>query len=192
MTNGSVILINNRRFTDDRGWFSETYSDAKMAKVGLGIRFVQDNESWSASAGTVRGIHFQAPPHAQAKLVRCSQGRIMDYAIDLRRASPTYGRHVSAELSAENGRQLLIPVGFGHAFITLTPDTRIAYKVSDIYAPQCEGGVRWDDPDIAIPWPETPSSPTLSTKDSDLPGLKDLISPFAYDGSAMELRSIDL
>lgn len=182
----SVVLIKTRRFGDDRGWFCETYAEAKFAALGVADRFVQDNQSYSAQAGTIRGIHFQRPPHAQAKLVRCLRGAIMDYAVDLRRGSPTYGRHVSAELSADNGEQLYVPVGFGHAFVTLTPEAEVAYKVSDIYAPDCDGGVRWDDPDIGIPWPLPASGPVLSDKDRALPLLRDFDSPFAYDGRPLQ------
>lgn len=150
--------------------------------MGVGAHFVQDNESRSVKIGTIRGIHFQRPPHAQAKLVRCIAGRILDYAIDLRAGSPSFGRHVSAELSGDNGDQLYIPEGFGHAFVTLERDTIVAYKVTDLYAPDCDGGVIWDDPDLAIDWPLPAEGPTLSGKDARLPRLKDLATPFAYDG----------
>jgi dTDP-4-dehydrorhamnose 3,5-epimerase len=183
---GPVILIKTRRFGDDRGWFSETYAEAKYAALGVDVRFVQDNQSFSAAVGTLRGIHFQTPPHAQAKLVRCARGSIMDYAVDLRAGSPTYGRHVAAELSAENGDQLYVPVGFGHAFVTLTLDAEVAYKVSDVYAPDCDGGVRWDDPAIGIDWPLPAGGPVLSDKDKALPLLRDFHSPFAYDGRPLE------
>lgn len=180
-----VVLLQPRRFGDDRGWFSETYVEARWRAAGVTDRFVQDNQSFSARAGTVRGIHFQRPPHAQAKLVRCVRGAILDYAVDLRAGSPTFGRHVVAELSAENGRQLYVPVGFGHAFLTLTSDAEVAYKVSDVYAPDCDGGVAWDDPDIGIDWPLPPEGATLSDKDARLPRLRDFDSPFAYDGAPL-------
>lgn len=180
-----VKLIQCRRFGDQRGWFSETYVEARWRAAGVDTRFVQDNQSFSAAAGTLRGIHYQRPPHAQAKLVRAVRGAIMDYAVDLRAGSPTFGRWVSAELSAENGRQLYVPVGFGHAFITLTPDVEVAYKVSDAYAPDCDGGVVWDDPEIGIDWPLPPQGPTLSGKDAGLPRLKDFASPFDYDGQPL-------
>ncbi len=180
--NSLVTLIKTRRFGDDRGWFSETYSEAKMEALGVSNRFVQDNQSYSAFTGTVRGLHFQRPPHAQAKLVRCIRGSIVDYAVDLRRGSPTYGHWVSAVLSAENGDQLYIPVGFGHAFVTLEPDTEVAYKVSDVYAPDCDGGVIWSDPTIAIDWPLPETGAVLSDKDKILPTLADFDSPFEYDG----------
>ena len=176
-----VILIKTRRFSDNRGWFCETFVDRRWREFGADVEFVQDNHSYSASAGTIRGIHFQAPPHAQAKLVRCARGRIMDYAVDLRAGSPTYGKYVSAELSADNGDQLFIPVGFGHAFITLEPDCEVIYKVSDYFAPDCDGGIRWDCPQIGINWPLHGKEPNLSPKDSNLPLLAEFCSPFAYD-----------
>ena len=180
-----VRLIETRRFGDARGWFSETYAEAKYAALGVDERFVQDNQSYSAHAGTIRGIHFQTPPHAQAKLVRCVRGSIVDYAVDLRNGSPTYGQVAFATLSADVGRQLFVPVGFGHAFVTLEADTEVAYKVSDIYAGDCDGGVAWDCPDIGIDWPLPTSGPVLSDKDTALPRLADFDSPFAYDGAPM-------
>jgi dTDP-4-dehydrorhamnose 3,5-epimerase len=185
VTDSPVKLISTKRFGDDRGWFTETYNEVTWAKYGVACRFVQDNHSLSAFTGTIRGIHFQTPPHAQVKLVRCSRGRIIDYAVDLRKGSPTYGQHVSAELTAENGLQLFVPVGFGHAFVTLEPDTEVQYKVSDVYAPQCDGGIRWDCPDIGIDWPLPASGPTLSDKDVKLPTLAGFDSPFVYDGNPL-------
>ncbi|RYD94642.1 MAG: dTDP-4-dehydrorhamnose 3,5-epimerase [Sphingomonadales bacterium] len=182
-----VKLIHTRRFGDDRGWFVETYHRPRLVAQGVTEEFVQDNHSYSNRVGTIRGIHYQAPPHAQAKLVRCSRGRIIDYAVDLRAASPTYGQHVSVELSAENGDQLYIPVGFGHAFVTLEPDTEVIYKVSDVYAPQTDGGIRWDCPTIAIDWSLPPEGPTLSDKDVKLPVLSEWTSPFVYDGEPLRL-----
>jgi dTDP-4-dehydrorhamnose 3,5-epimerase len=182
---GQVRLIETRRFADDRGWFSETYAEAKWAAMGVDVRFVQDNQSSSTFVGTIRGIHFQSPPHAQAKLVRCVRGRIVDYAVDLRKGSPTFGKVAFAELSADNGRQLFVPVGYGHAFVTLEPETEVAYKVSDIYSAECDGGVAWDCPDIGIDWPLPSSGPVLSDKDKALPRLADFDSPFAYDGAPM-------
>ena len=181
----NVLLIETPRFGDDRGWFSETWSRAKFGGRGVDLDFVQDNQSYSAHDGTIRGIHFQRPPHAQAKLVRCVRGRIIDYAVDLRKGSPTYGQVAYAELSAENGRQLFVPVGFGHAFVTLEPDSEVAYKVSDVYAGDCEGGVAWDCPDIGIDWPLPETGPVLSDKDKVLPRLADFDSPFGYDGVPM-------
>ncbi len=181
-----VQLIHTRRFGDDRGWFVETYHRPRLAALGVVEEFVQDNHSYSRPVGTIRGIHFQAPPHAQAKLVRCSRGRIMDYAVDLRAGSPTYGAHVAVELSAENGDQLYVPVGFGHGFVTLEPDTEVIYKVSDVYAPETDGGIRWDCPTIGIDWPLPPGGPVLSAKDTTLPLLADWTSPFVYDGVPLD------
>lgn len=177
-----VKLITTKRFGDDRGWFSETWSKGRYEGLGITCAFVQDNQSRSTFVGTIRGIHFQRPPHAQDKLVRCLRGSVLDYAVDLRRGSPTFGHHVVAELTEENGDQLFIPVGFGHAFVTLTPDAEIAYKCSDGYAPDCDGGVLWSDPQIGIAWPLPASGPTLSDKDKILPTLAEFDSPFAYDG----------
>ncbi len=185
--NNKVTVISVRRFVDERGWFAETFSARRLQASGIDCTFVQDNQSYSVTVGTIRGIHFQAPPHAQAKLVRCIKGSIMDYAVDLRRGSPTYGRSVGVELSAENGKQLFVPIGFGHAFITLEPDVEVAYKVSDFYAPECEGGVSWDDPSIAIDWPLQAGVPVVSAKDGVLPLLSAFDSPFDYDGCPLEL-----
>lgn len=181
-----VKLIKTTRFGDDRGWFEETFVARRWAEAGVNCEFVQDNQSFSASAGTIRGIHFQSPPHAQAKLVRCIRGRIKDYAIDLRSGSPTYGAHVAAELSAENGDQLFIPVGFGHAFVTIEPNTEVAYKVSSYYSPECDGGIRWDCPRIGISWPLPKSGPVVSKKDERLPSLEIFKSPFSFDGHPLE------
>ncbi len=178
-----VTLIEPRRFADERGWFTEVYSERAFAERGITVRFVQDNHSLSVSVGTVRGLHFQTPPHGQAKLVRCIRGRVFDVAVDVRRGSPTLGRWVGAELSADNGRQLYVPIGFAHGFMTLEPNTEITYKVSDVYSPAEDGGVRWDDPAIGIEWPTLPGvTPTLSPKDERLPSLGEFDSPFDYDG----------
>ena len=165
-----VRLVKPKRFNDDRGWFSEIYNQQVFAKLGINAGFVQDNHSFSQATGTIRGLHFQRPPHAQDKLVRCIRGRIYDVAVELRRGSPTYGKYVGAELSAENGLQLYIPMGFAHGFATLEPDCEITYKVSDFYAPETEGGLRWDDPVIAIDWHlPVGIAPLLSAKDAVLP-----------------------
>lgn len=185
-----VRLLTPLRFGDARGWFSETYSEGWAAAHLIDAHFVQDNHSYSAEVGTLRGLHFQTPPRSQAKLVRCVRGSIMDYAVDVRAGSPTWGQWVAAELSAENGRQLFVPVGFAHAFCTLRPDTEVIYKVSDTYAPECDGGVAWDDPTINIKWPLPASGPVLSDKDRNLPRLKDIKSPFAYDG--LPLRPLEV
>ena len=179
-------MIRPRRFSDERGWFTETYSEAAAAGVGITDRFVQDNQSYSAFAGTIRGLHFQRPPYAQAKLVRCVRGSVLDYAVDLRRGSPTFGQHVSAKLTAEGGEQLYIPVGYAHAFVTLEPHVEVAYKVTEVYAPQSDGGILWSCPLIAIDWPLPPTGAVLSDKDRSLPSLADFDSPFAYDGRPLD------
>jgi len=178
----AVILIKSRRFGDDRGWFSETYNRRGFAGQGIQVDFVQDNHSLSRPAGTLRGLHFQTPPHGQAKLVRCIRGRVWDVAVDVRKGSPTYGQWIAAELSAENGDQLYVPVGFLHGFLTLEPDCEVTYKVSDYYAPECDGGIAWDDPDLALPWPLPVAEPVLSGKDGRQPKLAEFDSPFPYDG----------
>ena len=174
-----VVVLTPRRFGDARGWFSETFSARAMAEAGLEADFVQDNHSFSAAQGTVRGLHFQRPPHAQTKLVRCTRGVIRDVAVDIRRGSPTWGKWVAVELSADNGRQLLVPEGFLHGFATLTPDVEVQYKCTDFYAPETEGAVRWDDPDLAIDWGLS-APPQLSAKDAVAPALADLDSPFVW------------
>ena len=179
------ILLKPKRFADERGWFSETYNRREATELGIADEFVQDNHSLSRPAGTLRGLHFQTPPQAQAKLVRCVKGRIKDYAVDIRRGSPTYGRHVAAELTAENGWQLYVPVGFAHGFVTLEADCEVVYKVSAYYAPAHDAGLRWDDPVIGIAWPLPPSGPVLSPKDEALPLLAQFDSPFPYDGEPL-------
>ena len=187
----AVRLISGKRFEDARGWFSEVYHASAFAKRGVDVTFVQDNQSLSRAQGTIRGLHFQLPPHGQAKLVRCLRGAIFDVAVDLRRGSPTYGRWVGAELSAENGRQLFIPVGFAHGFMTLEPDTEVFYKVSEFYAPASDSGLRWDDPAIGVEWPSLPGGPPLlSEKDEKLPVLAAFDSPFSYDGAPLSLIDV--
>lgn len=168
-----VRLLKPRRFGDSRGWFAETWS-----RRSLDVAFCQDNMSRSAEVGTVRGLHFQKPPHAQAKLVMVLKGRILDVAVDIRRASPTFGQHVAVELSAAAGNQLLIPRGFAHGFCTLEPGTQVMYKVDDFYAPETDAGIFWADPDLAINWPVRVDQAHLSPKDLGLPRLKDIESPF--------------
>lgn len=176
-------LIAPKRYADDRGWFVETYNEAAFAQLGVTGPFVQDNHSLSRAAFTLRGLHFQRPPHAQVKLVRCIRGRIFDVAVDLRAQSPTFGRWIGVELSAEAGNQLYIPSGFAHGFVTLEPDCEVVYKCSDFYAPAYDAGIRWDDPEIGIDWPIPAGvDPQLSPKDRNLPRLRDLTSPFPYDG----------
>ncbi len=181
MKQAPIQLIRPRRFGDTRGWFTETYNRDTFAAFGIDCTFVQDNHSLSAPAFTLRGLHFQTPPRAQDKLVRCIRGRIFDVAVDVRAGSPTYGQWVGAELSAENGHQLFIPVGFAHGFVTLEPDCEVTYKCSDTYAPAHDGGIRWDS--VGIDWPiPAGTTPELSDKDKVQPTLAACDSPFAYDG----------
>ena len=177
-----VILITPRRFGDHRGFFEETYNVNSFTDAGIDTVFVQDNHSLSGAVGTIRGLHFQAPPRAQAKLVRCGRGRFFDVAVDIRKGSPTFGDWVGAELSFENGRMLLVPAGFAHGFMTLEPETEIIYKCSDTYAPETEGAIRWDDPDIGINWPQDVAEPLLSEKDKAAPCLRDIETPFEIEG----------
>jgi dTDP-4-dehydrorhamnose 3,5-epimerase len=167
-------LISPRRFGDHRGFFLETYSARDFAALGIDDVFVQDNHSRSAAAGTVRGLHYQLPPVPQAKLLRVLRGAILDVAVDIRRGSPGYGRHVAVELSAENGHIFYVPVGFAHGFCTLTPDVEVAYKVTDFYAPKEERAVLWNDPDLGIAWPVASDAALLSDKDRAAPRLRDL------------------
>jgi dTDP-4-dehydrorhamnose 3,5-epimerase len=169
-----VMMVTSRRFGDARGFFCETWSARDLAACGLETEFVQDNYSTSAQVGTIRGLHFQSMPEPQAKLVRVLRGRVLDVAVDIRRASPTFGQHVAVELSAEAGNQLFVPVGFAHGFCTLEPDCEVAYKVTGYYAPACDKGLAWDDPEIGIDWPLPPGGPTLSDKDTHQPRLADL------------------
>ena len=179
MLAASLIHIQPERHGDHRGFFAETYSRRKYSELGIEDEFVQDNHSLSREVGTLRGLHFQSPPHAQAKVVRCGRGAIFDVAVDIRRGSPTYGEWEGYELTAENGDQLYIPVGFAHGFVTLEPDSEIVYKCSDYYAPETEGAILWNDPDIGIDWP-TDADPILSEKDAVAPLLSELESPFIF------------
>jgi dTDP-4-dehydrorhamnose 3,5-epimerase len=176
-----VLVITPARFGDARGWFSETWNAPKLAAAGIGLHFVQDNHSMSGAAGTLRGLHFQSPPRAQDKLVRCSRGAIRDVAVDVRRGSPHYGKWVAVDLTEENARQLLVPKGFLHGFVTLMPDTEVQYKCTDVYAPECDGGIRWNDPEIGIDWGV--ADPVLSAKDQIAPFLRDWTSPFVWEGA---------
>ena len=170
----SVLIIQPKRFDDDRGFFSETYNKAVFREHGIELEFVQDNHSLSRPAGVVRGLHFQEPPFAQAKLIRVVRGAVFDVAIDLRRNSPTFGHHVSRVISAANWDQILIPIGFAHGFCTLEPDTEVTYKITDVYAPDHERGILWTDPDIGIDWPIEAVGAILSDKDRTLPKLRDI------------------
>ena len=166
-----VYIIEPQVFSDPRGWFAETYSKKKTPQIVCD--FVQDNHTYSAKKGTLRGIHFQYPPMEQAKLVRCIRGAVMDYSVDLRPDSGTYKQWVGVELSADNRKQVFIPRGFGHAFISLTDDVEILYKTDNYYSPEHDGAIKWSDPDIGIDWP--PESPILSDKDKNAPLLEDII-----------------
>ena len=188
----SLVVFSDKRHGDQRGWFSETIRMDRFAShIGADL-FLQDNQSFSRDQGTVRGLHFQLPPHPQAKLVRCLSGALFDVAVDIRLGSPTYGQWIGMELSAENGKQLYIPAGFAHGFMTLAPDTMIFYKVTDYYAPDCDRGLAWDDTNIGIHCPLNGSMPILSAKDEKQPLLKDFQSPFIYDGCPMSLTEVVL
>ena len=179
-TSGSVsdiIIIKPKRIYDDRGFFSEMYNRHTYFDLGVCGEFVQDNHSVSCSIGTLRGLHFQAAPHAQAKLVRCGRGAIFDVALDIRRGSPTYGKWEGYELTAENGHQLYVPVGFAHGFVTLEADSEIVYKCTNYYAPETEGAVLWNS--CGVEWPLS-ADPVLSDKDREAPALADFDSPFVY------------
>lgn len=169
-----VKIITPRRFADERGFFSEVHNRMRFDEAGLSLDFVQDNHSLSVKTGTIRGLHFQSPPFAQDKLVRVVRGRIIDVAVDLRRSSPTYGQHVAVELSAENWRQLLVPIGFAHGFCTLEPNTEVLYKVTGYYSAAHDHGLAFDDPALAIAWPVAPEEAILSDKDRKHPRLADL------------------
>lgn len=174
-----LVLLKPKRHGDHRGFFAETYSRRRYSKLGVNAEFVQDNHSVSREVGTLRGLHFQSFPHAQAKLIRCGRGAIFDVAVDIRRGSPTYGHWEGYVLTAENGHQLFVPVGFAHGFVTLEPDSEIVYKCSDYYAPETEGSVLWNDPVIGIDWPAE-THLVLSKKDAAAPLLEDLESPFVF------------
>ena len=179
MLNNELILIKPTRHRDERGFFSETYSQRRYKKLGVNVDFLQDNHSFSWEVGTLRGLHFQAPPAAQGKLVHCGKGAIFDVAVDMRRGSPTYGQWEGYELTAENGHQLYVPIGFAHGFVTLEPDSEIVYKCSNYYAPETEGAILWNDPKIGIKWPSV-ADPILSNKDAAAPLLEDLESSFIF------------
>ncbi|MFP3385549.1 dTDP-4-dehydrorhamnose 3,5-epimerase [Tritonibacter sp. SIMBA_163] len=172
-----VKILTPARFGDARGFFSESWNRKRMEEHGIDLDFVQDNHSMSAEVGTIRGLHFQAPPAAQDKLVRCGQGALFDVAVDIRKGSPTYGAWFGIELTAENGRQLLVPKGFLHGFITRAPMTEIIYKCTDYYAPDCDGAVRWDS--CGIDW-GFDGQPLLSQKDAAAPALAEFDSPFTF------------
>ncbi len=177
-----VKLITPERFYDERGFFSEIYNKERTAALGIDAEFVQDNHSFSAAKGVVRGLHYQVSPHAQGKLVRVVRGAIFDVALDIRRSSPTHGRHVATVLSAENWAQIWIPVGFAHGFCTLEPNTEVLYKTTAYYAPECSRGIRWDDPALGIAWPVERQAAVLSDADRQLPFFTDVPAAFELGG----------
>jgi len=184
----SLLLISPHRHEDHRGWFGEVYSATRLSEAGLDVVFVQDNESFSRNVGTARGLHFQRPPSAQAKLIGCLRGAILDVVVDIRRGSPTFGRPLSVRLT-DDGTRLFVPVGYAHGFVTLTPDTLVAYKVSAPYDPSAEDGINWRDPVLGLS-EALPDQPTISARDAELAGLHALDSPFVYDGVEMALSRI--
>lgn len=175
-----VVLIEPKKFGDNRGYFMETFRQALFAEKVGDFEFVQDNQSLSAEVGTVRGLHFQLDPKAQGKLVRCIAGALLDVAVDIRTGSPTYGRHVAVELTAENGKQLWVPPGFAHGFCTLAPNTEISYKVTNYYSAEHDRGLLWNDPALAIAWPVDAEKAALSDKDTKQPSLSALGTVFTY------------
>ncbi len=175
-----VLLVTPPRFADSRGYFVETYTRTKFAEIGIGVDFRQDNQSLSKQRGTIRGLHFQLAPEPQAKLVRVVAGSVFDVAVDLREGSATYGTWCGATLTAACGEEIFVPVGFAHAFCALEPDTIVAYKVDGFYNKAAEGGLRWDDPDIAIAWPIPTAEIKVSERDAALPFLRDAATPFRF------------
>ena len=177
-----VKILRPTRHGDHRGFFSEVYNKKTLVTAGIDIDFVQDNHSLSAERGTVRGLHFQTPPFAQHKLVRVVRGSVFDVAVDLRRGSPSFGKHATAVLSAEAWNQIFVPIGFAHGFMTLEPDTEVIYKVSNYYAPDHDKGILWNDPALAIAWPIDDREAILSDKDRKQPRLAEVALPLAYAG----------
>jgi dTDP-4-dehydrorhamnose 3,5-epimerase len=173
-----LALLEPKVFEDERGFFLETYNQDVFDALGIAVRFVQDNHAYSAHAGVLRGLHFQRPPHAQAKLVWVVRGAVLDVAVDLRRGSPTFGRHYSVELNAANKLRLFLPRGFAHGYLTLTPDAEFLYKVDAPYAPAADAGLLWNDPDLGVAWPVR--DPQLSPKDQRLPRFRDFETPFVF------------
>lgn len=180
MSLSGVLRLRPARHGDARGWFSETWSERALAAAGIDARFVQDNVSLSTAIGTVRGLHYQAPPSAQAKLVMVLSGAIRDAVVDVRRGSATFGRSLTVDLNAEAGQQLFVPEGFLHGFVTTAPDTRVLYKVTAPYDPAADGAVRWDDPDLAIDWGVDPAAAVVSAKDAVAPAFRAWTSPFTH------------
>jgi dTDP-4-dehydrorhamnose 3,5-epimerase len=173
-----ILIVEPKVFGDHRGWFTETYSKEKVKEAGIDIEFIQDNHSFSAQKGTLRGLHFQLNPKAQTKLVRCTKGKILDVAVDIRQGSPTYKKWIAVELSEENKKQLLIPKGFAHGFLTLTDDAEVQYKVDEYYAPECDRSIRFDDPEIGVDWGI--EAPILSEKDLKAPWFKECDADFTH------------
>jgi dTDP-4-dehydrorhamnose 3,5-epimerase len=173
-----LLIISSKRHGDARGWFSEVYSRPALSAAGIDLEFVQDNHSMSGASGTLRGLHYQSPPFAQDKLVRCTRGVIYDVAVDVRVGSPTYGQSFGIELSADNGLQLVVPIGFLHGFITRSEGAEVQYKVTAPYSADCDGAIAWDDPDIGIDWGN--AAPILSAKDANAPRFASFHSPFTY------------
>jgi dTDP-4-dehydrorhamnose 3,5-epimerase len=178
-------IITPQKYFDDRGWFTESFHEMRLMEMGISFKCVQENQSFSKRAKTLRGMHFQSPPAAQAKLVSVLRGRIFDVVVDIRHGSPTFGKHISIELSAESGQQLYVPIGFAHGFLTLENDVTVMYKVSSHYAPAHESGIRWNDPELALEWPSEGADVITSDKDEGLPLLSELVSPFVYDGNPL-------
>lgn len=178
-------------FADERGWFSEVFNAERAARSGLPVVYVQDNHSLSVHSGTVRGLHFQAPPFAQGKLVRVLRGAILDFAVDIRVGSPSFGQHIAVELSAENRQQFYVPIGYAHGFVTTRPDTEVFYKVTNYYNKASDMGLRYDDPDLKLDWKLGNNSAILSDKDRLLPYFRSFESPFTHDGEPMRLRTVE-
>lgn len=177
-----ALVVTPARFGDERGFFSEVYNRDALAEVGITAEFVQDNHSFSARKGVIRGLHFQSPPHEQCKMVRVSRGEILDVIVDLRQGSPTYGQHAAVTLSAENWKQLWVPTGFAHGLCTLTENVEVVYKVTGFYSREHDLGLAYDDSDIAIEWPVLPAGAILSERDQHHPRLRDLPGYFTYNG----------
>lgn len=184
-----VVIFKPKRHGDARGFFSETYSRQTMADLGFDLDFVQDNHAFSATPGTVRGLHFQTGAWAQAKLLRVVRGAVLDVAVDIRRDSPTYGRHIAVEISADAWNQILVPVGFAHGYCTLQENTEVIYKVTNYYAPHHDEGVLWNDPDLGIAWPVDSASANVSGKDRVQPRLADLPPRFTLSGPVPDAAS---
>jgi dTDP-4-dehydrorhamnose 3,5-epimerase len=178
---GGIFSLIPLKREDQRGFFSEIYNRDAMAAEGVTANFVQDNHVYSANRGVLRGLHFQVPPRAQGKLIRCTRGTIWDVSVDIRRGSPTYGKHVSVELSAANWKQLWVPPGFAHGYVTLEADCEVIYKVTDVWAPDCERGIAWDDPDLGIDWRLPPADFVLADRDRAHPRLAQIEEAFRYE-----------